>query len=118
MYEIHSPIANNIHHFWDQGGGLFHMARAHYPLSIAHVEQLATQLQGKYTKSDFTQALEDQKPYHWAHESYILAKRDAYQVSFGGSVSQAYQARAEYDGGQRVVLAGLRLAWLLNQLFE
>ena len=118
LYLIHSRISNNLHHFWDQGGGLFHIYGAHYPLSMTHVEQVAMRLQVEYPKAHFFNALKDEKPYDWARESYQMAKHDAYRIPYTGSVSHSYQAMAKEDSGRRIVLAGLRLAQCLNQLFK
>lgn len=116
-YSIDSHISDNLHHFWDQGGGLFRLAHKRYPLSMTKVRQLALHLEQQYPKTEFGQRLLDLDPYHWAKDSFHLAKQDAYHIAFGAKVGDAYRAQAQADSAQQVVLAGLRLARVLNQLY-
>ena len=54
----------------------------------------------------------------WAEESFQLAKRVTYALPENTVPSASYMATAREVSGKRIVLAGYRLAHLLNELLK
>lgn len=117
LYPIHAAIANNLHHYWDQGAGLFHSKGKHYPLSNRAVWRLANKLMADYPRARLAAQSANLNAQSWTRHSFQIAKDSAYQIPQNTSPSKAYQAHAESIAAKRIVLAGYRLAAMLNQLF-
>jgi hypothetical protein len=63
-------------------------------------------------------AARELEPLAWAQESNRIAREFAYaKIKEGGSPSAEYAAEAQKISGQRIALAGYRLAAVLNALF-
>jgi hypothetical protein len=54
----------------------------------------------------------------WARESYALAIRHVYTLISDRPPDQAYISQVQQVAGQRLTLAGYRLAEMLTQLFK
>ena len=57
-------------------------------------------------------------PALWATESYLLARRDAYDVPKDGQIGQDYLDKNIPVIERRLSVAGVRLAALLNVIFD
>jgi hypothetical protein len=108
----------NLHAFWDFGGGLFHGEPR--PLSAdsrARIDALASSLVKQYPQRSL-RAARDLNPEHWAQESFELAKTVVYNLQENTTPTDAYVKQAQAVSGQRITLAGYRLARLLNELLK
>jgi S1/P1 Nuclease len=111
-YTIEHPLADNLHRLWDRSAGL-------YPSQLryrrAELNKLANQLQMDYPKPAKQQTL---VAADWARESYALAISQVYTLVPDRAPDQAYISQAQQVAGQRLTLAGYRLAEMLTQLFK
>ncbi len=103
----------NLHAFWDVTTV---KALGHSPGDIANA------LDAKITPVQ-VKAWSAGDPGAWALEAFAIAKRDAYNLptrptcAEAGAValSPSYQATAEADAAQQLSIAGVRLAYVLNE---
>jgi S1/P1 nuclease len=111
-----TPQPKNLHSLWDQGCGLFNGTRR--PLSeggVSKIQDLASSLTGKYADEE-SRAAKDLDPTDWTHESLKLAQTQVYSLQEGSEPSEEYLEAGRITAGKRIVLAGLRMANLLNKL--
>jgi hypothetical protein len=104
----------NLHEFWDSVVGLIPAGAS----SRNYIVSLANKWQKDYPESFFKSRVKDINPQDWAQESFTIAKDDVYQLPENSNPNDAYIAKNQQIAKQRVVLAGYRLAYLLNQLFD
>lgn len=102
-----NPYANNLHHYWDIGGGAFQGRAKKKPLQV-RARLLEKQMPCNWADTQ-------NKPEQWAKESHQLAVTQAYSLNPGAVPSGAYQRNTQQIAQKRVALAGCRLAALLNQ---
>lgn len=93
----------NLHFAWDIG--LLEHKKLREPDYVTHVEKLIAS-QGLLRQSEGT-------PASWANESFDLAQK--VWLSDGGAVDEAYYRRNIQIVDERLALAGVRLAKVLNQ---
>lgn len=117
-YPINSPIAKNLHQFWDRGAGLFYSAPHDYQFHYFQVEKIATTWMSEYPKTFFAKQLQISSPMQWAQESHQIAVTFVYTLSMNAAPSQAYIQQGQTIAREQSVLAGDRLATVLNQLFS
>ncbi|HLB56266.1 MAG TPA: S1/P1 nuclease [Coxiellaceae bacterium] len=117
-YLIHSPIANNLHQLWDRGVGLFYSAPNNYQFHYLQVEKIATKWMNEYPTPFFAKQLAEKTPTQWAQESHQIAITFAYTLAENSVPSEMYISNAQPLVREQTVLAGYRLANLLNQLFS
>lgn len=110
--------ANNLHAFWDQIAQYFLIAGGRYPLSNKTVMRLAKQLQQRYPASYFQGGATDIDFKNWLDGSFMLARDKVYTLPENTSPSRRYIQMARDVSEQQMVLAGYRLAYLLNTLFK
>lgn len=101
-------IGKTLHNYWDRGGG-FTLPRK----SRLSLHQKARKLLQAYPCSNWDLTLQ---PETWAKESYDLAVEVAYTMDEGSKPNRAYQKKVREVATKRVVMAGCRLGYLLNQL--
>jgi hypothetical protein len=111
FYQIKDPIAQNLHAYWDIGLGLLLS-----PLSNRQIKQLAAHLQQTYPRHFFTNAQLQENPTQWVQDSFNISKNFVYQVPENGTPSADYVWQGQKIVSQQLVLAGYRLADLLNNL--
>lgn len=116
LYPIKTHYANNLHAFWDEAAGWFHMRHQHFPLRYYEVERLAAQLQLKYPPAFFAGHINNLNPRDWTIHSYRLAKKYAYDTPRNRKPSRAYVRMARRIAEQQLALAGYRLAAILNTI--
>ncbi len=113
LYFIQSAIANNLHQLWDRGLGLFYSAPGNYAFHYYQVEKIAQQWMSQYP---ITHALQIQSPAQWAEESHRIAITFAYTLPENTAPSQQYIQQGQQIVEQQSVLAGDRLADILNHI--
>lgn len=57
-------------------------------------------------------------PVAWTNESYKIARRVAYKVKDGDKITRWYERRARKHIDRRITIAGYRLGYLLNGIFD
>lgn len=117
LYPIHSPIAKNLHQFWDEGLGLFYSPPHLYAFKYNQVQAIATQWMSEYPRSFFAKQLSVQSPMQWALESHHIATTFVYTLPINTTPSNQYIQQGQTIVREQAVLAGDRLADVLNQLF-
>ncbi|MBY0545191.1 MAG: S1/P1 nuclease [Gammaproteobacteria bacterium] len=114
LYSIHSPIADNLHIFWDEGGGIFPSNN----LNGEQIKVLAASIEKAYPKTSLAEQVNDLNPVDWTEEGKNIAENIVYTVPVNGTPSQVYIDAAKTISKKRVALAGYRMASLLNQFFD
>lgn len=121
-YKIRTQFAKNLHSYWDaalyfylpEQNSATQSTRTY--LRYPQIRALAKQLQRKYPIKRWRKAIAKMDPNTWAHESFELARKYAYNTPYGQRPSLKYQRRGKQIAERRIVLAGYRLAALLNNL--
>lgn len=105
----------NLHALWDLGGGLFDNTVR--PIEDrAPLEALRDRLITLHPIESMPEiAIRD--PEKWAGEGAMIAQTFAYATPEKTAPSTAYLANVQYMSGRRIVMAGYRLADLLNRTF-
>jgi len=106
---------NQLHSLWDLGVGLF--PQVHRPLTVdgtALIRRQADTLIAAFPTTEFPER-SNNDPMKWANESHELATSMAYSVEEGTEPSEDYIAKGQNVAARRAVLAGYRLADLLNR---
>lgn len=110
----HNPVANNLHAYWDRGGGYLILSHAENRKSRDRkktIIQLSKQLE---EISPCNVNLVSIDPLQWVEESHNLAVIAAYKISPNTSPSKAYQQEVIKISKKQLAMAGCRLASLLN----
>ncbi|KTC65107.1 3'-nucleotidase/nuclease (plasmid) [Legionella adelaidensis] len=102
-----NPVADNLHSYWDKGGGLLSQ---HY--SNHQFETFVAEIERKWPCAKLNQESKSAKL--WGDESHRLAKEVAYQLGVGEIPSSQYQQTVKNISEERISLAGCRLASVLN----
>lgn len=118
LYRIHSPIADYLHPLWDAGLGLFYSAPGHYRFRYDQVEAIAHEWMQLYPPASFGSLLAITDPMVWANESHAIAANFVYQLAVNATPSQTYLQLGQVIVKKQAVLAGDRLAAILNQLIK
>lgn len=107
--------AQNLHALWDQGLGLLsYYGYDEKVLDEEEVEKIAFKLEKKYPKSFFKDRLFELSPEAIANESYHIALKSVYLLKPGVKPSESYIQKSQDIAAQQIVLAGYRLANMLN----
>lgn len=112
--------ARNLHFYWDAAAGLFNYESPKRPLdeaARANMRKIADDLMKKHPEASLAGANETE-PLAWVKESNAIARNFAYvRARENETPSKEYTAEAQNISGQRITLAGYRLAAVLNLLF-
>lgn len=103
-----NSVGNNLHSYWDNGGGLFSGA-----FTTKRINSKARQIEQHWPCDTASMSL-DQKI--WSEESHQLALSKVYQIKEGSKPDKNYQLMTKEISEKRVAQAGCRLAALLNTL--
>ena len=111
----------SLHFYWDSGAGRFagfeELKRPLDPASRARLLAAAEELM-KTFPADSMPEWKNTEPLAWVEESNRLAREFAYvRIREGEAPSPEYAREAQRIVGQRVTLAGYRMAEVLNRLF-
>jgi hypothetical protein len=98
----------NLHLFWD-----FNLVE----MEEDNPEELAKTLDESVTEKQRTK-WQSGDPKKWTDESFRLSRSNAYTISESMELSDEYVATAVTLMRRRLVQAGVRLAWLLNNTLK
>lgn len=107
---IKSPIAGNLHSYWDQGLGLFSA-----PVGKDSVQALARDWMHRYPPERLSRELKIVDPDQWVQESFRLAQTVVYRLPEHSRPAAEYDKLGQDVVARQIVLAGYRCAALLNQ---
>jgi len=110
----------NLHAFWDAAGGRFGFESPRRPLDAAARARLLAQAEElmKANPAETLVVARELEPLRWIEESNTIARGFVYaRAREGEAPSAVYTTEAQKISGERIALAGYRLAHLLNQLF-
>jgi nuclease S1 len=99
---------NNLHLFWDINI---------VDMEVGSAEQIASRLEAGTTVEERTE-WQSGDPKTWTDESFRLSRSHAYSLGESMELSDEYVASALTIVRQRLVQAGVRLGWLLNNVFK
>ncbi|OGT43214.1 MAG: hypothetical protein A3F13_06205 [Gammaproteobacteria bacterium RIFCSPHIGHO2_12_FULL_40_19] len=116
-FPIASSVSNNLHWFWDEGVGLFASNPGQYQFHYYEIQTMANQWMKDYPRAYFTKQLQEQSPMQWAKDSHHIANTVVYQIQPNTKPSQTYIQNGQTIVREQVVLAGYRLADVLNRIF-
>jgi hypothetical protein len=106
---------SQLHSLWDGGAGLFPQVRRPLtPETSTLIRRQADTLIATIPLDGLAERSETD-PMKWAQESLEAAKTIAYSVEEGTAPSEAYIRKGQFLAARRAVLAGYRLADLLNK---
>jgi hypothetical protein len=106
---INSPHAKNLHALWDGGVGLF---------KKRSIKKLAHHLEADYPLQSYRSLVHENDPNVWFKECRALAKNVAYTIRRGSTPSQEYIQQGQDVVKSQLALAGYRLAYQLNVIFQ
>lgn len=116
-FPIQSVVSHNLHAYWDDGLGLLVSPGSHYQFHYDQVEKIAKDWTLQYPREFFDKPLQEKAPMQWAQESHYLAVTDAYTLTLNAVPSQVYIQQGQVIVREQIVLAGDRLADILNKIF-
>jgi hypothetical protein len=99
---------NNLHLFWDINI---------VEMEEGSAEQVANRLESGTTMAERSE-WQSGEPKTWTDESFRLSRSHAYSLGESMELSDEYVASALTIARRRLVQAGVRLAWLLNNTFK
>lgn len=117
-YPINSPIAKDLHPLWDRGLGLLVTDRKTYQFHYYQINAIAIKWMAEYPRQFFATKLAMQSPMQWALESHQIAVNFAYSLSENAVPSAQYIQQGQAIVREQIVLAGDRLADVLNQILS
>ncbi len=113
-YKLDNARYQDLHQYWDAGGGLLTMSRIAYSKYLKKVSALAKKLQQQYPWSSLQKQAAEQNPKVWTRNSYEIAKDTAYSIPFDSKITKSYRQAARQASAKQLVLAGYRIAYWLN----
>ncbi|MEM6795576.1 MAG: S1/P1 nuclease [Acidobacteriota bacterium] len=107
---------DNLHFFWDRAGGLFDQ-RLGPESSSGQIASAAAEVLARVPEAALP-ARWQLDPHEWAREGHRLAVTVAYVgIAEGRSPSEVYRTRVQLVAQRRLVMAGYRLAAVLEKAF-
>ncbi len=101
-----NPDGKSLHQYWDNGGGVLK--------KVSPMKTTAALWMKKYPPSKAQ--LQEMDVMQWAEDAYLVATTQAYVGIKPNTVPDAaYREKTQRITEQQIVLAGYRLAYLLNQ---
>lgn len=117
LYLIAVPNVEKLHAYWDRALGLYD---AYYTSEAKQKRKLikgwAAELQQRYPKQSLQSQIHDLKPEDWAEESFRISTQFVYSLPEHTAPSKAYITQGRQIAEKQLVLAGYRLAAMLNKL--
>ncbi|HAU1652434.1 TPA: S1/P1 nuclease [Legionella pneumophila] len=105
-----NPIGNNLHQYWDNGGGILIGQDKFF-----QIKNKAKQLEKKWSCQSASKV---KNPQQWINASHQLALTKVYKVSVYQVPPKQYQLNTQNITEKQILLAGCRLAYLLNNIAE
>ncbi|MDP1574701.1 MAG: S1/P1 nuclease [Coxiellaceae bacterium] len=119
LYRIQSVSVDNLHGYWDQGLGLLYSApHAPYLFRYQQIQVLAKQWMARYPRAFFGPRLTEKSTNSWAKEGYNLSTTFAYTIPQNAAPNDRYVQEGQAIVRAQIVLAGYRLADILNVIFS
>lgn len=115
-FPIDSSVSKNLHWFWDEGLGMLTSPQGHYQFHYDQVQQIAKQWMAEYPQSFFGAKLQETSLMQWAQEERQIAIHDVYTLQPNIAPSTQYRQHGQTIVKQQIVLAGDRLALILNKI--
>ncbi len=112
-YVQYNNEKTNVHKLWDEGVGAFHGGG-----SNNEVNQSVRELTGRYPYGSFNGKEQDIDPEHWLTEGMHNAQTAVYSMPENKVPTPNLLSNAKVVAEQEAVLAGYRLADLLNSLLS
>lgn len=106
-----NPIGNNLHAYWDNGGGAFLIEK---PLRTKTVKRISKALR-KQNPCNVNET--DLDAMRWIRESHELALKKVHRIARDTLPDEEYQSMAAETSLRQVALAGCRLAMVLEDVF-
>lgn len=103
-----NPIGTNLHKYWDNGGGVLLGQRTKF-----QIKNNARQLENNWSCATVS---EKNNPYSWIKASHKIALTQAYKISPNKVPGKRYQLNTQNTSQKQIVMAGCRLADLLNNI--
>ncbi|MCX7125193.1 MAG: S1/P1 nuclease [Gammaproteobacteria bacterium] len=116
-YFIHTAISKDLHWYWDEGLGLFYSPPHNYQFRYYQVESIAKQWMTQYPPSFFGAKLQNLSIIAWAQEGHQIAVNFVYSIPENTAPSKQYIQQGQTIVREQAVLAGDRLAFVLNKIF-
>ncbi|MCC7433660.1 MAG: S1/P1 nuclease [Methanoregulaceae archaeon] len=114
-FNIGTFQVRNLHFLWDLGGGLY--GNTPRPLVDREpIDTLRDRLMAEHPKESMPE-LKIEDPERWAREGVMLAQTLVYGTPEKIAPSSSYLAMTQFVSGRRIVMAGYRLADMLNRTF-
>jgi S1/P1 Nuclease. len=111
----------NLHSYWDAAGGRFDFTDIERPLKSSgrtKLQNFANKITTDFPKSNMTAEVTNLNPLDWAKEGFTLGVNEVYKdIQEQDVPSSDYQKKAKRISGQRIALAGYRLAAILKDAF-
>jgi hypothetical protein len=103
-----NPIGHNLHQYWDNGGGVLLGQSKKF-----QVRNKALQLQKQWSCK---LANNKKKPEQWVNDSHKIAIDQVYSLAPYRVPGKRYQLNAQNTSQKQILLAGCRLANVLNYI--
>lgn len=108
--------AHNLHQWWDRGGPLF-KHRKNFA-SMSQINRQAQRWMKEYLQSFFGVKIADADPQNWAQECFVWARDVSYVNNLNEFYSASYRQNVQKIIKNQIILAGYRLAFILNEQFD
>jgi hypothetical protein len=105
-----TPIGQNLHQYWDNGAGVL-LGQT----QLFQIRNKATQLEHKWSCSIAKDQINPQK---WVNEAHKLALTQVYSTPAYRTPGKRYQLNVQSISQRQILLAGCRLANVLNMIAE
>lgn len=116
--EKNGDLIKNLHSLWDSALLLFPNKGFNHNVSAPKdIHTIMKSITQDYPKSYFSDKLKITDADKWHAESHLIAI-DAHQLEFNSTPNDAYLSLNSQLAEQRIVLAGYRLANILNQILK
>lgn len=112
-FPIQQKYTPHLHAYWDQGTRLFLTGKQRYPLAQKDILRLKKEILRNYPTPTPTQ-VHTLDAASWVKESYGLAQNVAYAIAPNAHPSPTYQTTMRQTIAHQMILAGYRLAEVLN----
>lgn len=103
-----NPIGTNLHQYWDNGGGILLGQTRDF-----QIQNKAHQLQEQWMCKKVEQQI---KPAKWVKATHQLAVTKVYEIKPKSIPNKKYQLKAQNISQKQILLAGCRLANVLNDI--
>lgn len=122
LFKIVGPKGqDNLHSYWDASGGLFDFKKLGREFDDDHqvrLKDFVGRVQSRWVEADHP-GWKNFSPEEWVEDSHTVGKTEAYQgIKENEAPSDDYKAKVQAIAATRLMLAGLRLAAVLNAIYS